>query len=197
LKGRRVTIFEPLFVAFVLAVMVGLAVAAHRWIRVDRSRSFAMLRIVSLCMALYAAIDVAIAWATSREVNRVGDTRCFDDWCITVTGARRTADGLVEVALQLSSHAKRITQGERGTVAYLLDAQGRRYDAIPQLIIVPFDTPLQPGQAVSASRSFRVPAELHKLDFVYEHEGFPIQLFIIGEAGSWFHGPPITPLDVN
>lgn len=157
----------------------------------------ALLRILSICIAVYAAIDVTVALATPRQMYKVGETRCFDDWCITVTGARRTSGGLVEVGLQLFSRAKRISQGERGTVAYLLDAQGRRYDVIPELSTVPFDALLRPGQAVSARRSFKVPADQHRLDFVYEHEGFPIQLFIIGEAGRWFHGPPITSLDLN
>ena len=76
----------------------------------------------------------------------MGDTRRFDNWCITVTGARRTSYGLVEVTLQLSGHAKRISQGERGSVAYLLEAQGHRYDAVPQPITVPFDTLLQAVQ---------------------------------------------------
>jgi hypothetical protein len=191
------TIFELLFVAFLAAIVIGLFIAASRWVRGHRTGALAILRTLAISMAVYATIDIAVALASSREVHRVGETQCFDDWCLCVAGASRTPDGRVEVALQLSSRAKRITQGERGTVAYLLDRRGRRYDPVSDGATVSFDTPLQPGQTVTTVRLFRVPRDEPALEFVYEHEGFPIQLFIIGQAGGWIHGPPITLLDAR
>ena len=37
-----------------------------------------------------------------------------------------------EVSLRLSNRAKRVPMGEKGTVVYLTDAEGRRYDPTPE-----------------------------------------------------------------
>ncbi|MGI8989263.1 MAG: tetratricopeptide repeat protein, partial [Bryobacteraceae bacterium] len=96
--------------------------------------------------------------------------------------------------MRLSSRAKRVPQGEKGTAVYLIDSQGR-YNPAPESVTVPFDTLLQPGESVTAIRRFEVPGDSRDLGLVYTHEGgFPIEFFIIGE-NRWFHGPPVVRLD--
>ncbi len=85
--------------------------------------------------------------------------------------------------------------GERGTVVYLTDAEGRRYDPRPEAEMIPLDTVLQPGETVAAIRHFDVPADAKNVGLVYTHEGgFPIGWLIIGEGG-WFAKPPIVHLE--
>jgi hypothetical protein len=85
--------------------------------------------------------------------------------------------------------------GEKGTVAYLTDAEGRRYDPLVDTEMVPFDTRLQPGTSVVTRRRFDVPRDARDVGFVYTHEGgFPIGWLIIGEGG-WFSRPPIVRLN--
>ncbi|MDQ2899290.1 MAG: hypothetical protein M3Y07_05745 [Acidobacteriota bacterium] len=99
------------------------------------------------------------------------------------------------VALRLSSRAKCVPQGEKGTVVYLVDLNERRYDAAPDSVTVPFDTLLQPVESVAATRRFEVPGEPRDLGLVYTHEGgFPIGFFIVGE-NHCFYGPPVVRLD--
>jgi hypothetical protein len=154
-------------------------------------------RLVAIGAGVYFAVVVVVAIATPRGVTHINEPQCFDDWCITVTGARWSApapDDHYEVTLRLSSRARRRPMGEKGTVVYLTDAQGRRYDPLPESGDVPFDTLLQPGQAVDTRRRFAVPREAADLGLVYTHEGgFPIGWFIVGEGG-WFQKPPIVPL---
>lgn len=82
--------------------------------------------------------------------------------------------------------------GEKGTVAYLTDEQGHRYDPKADPKLVPFDTILQPGTSVIATRHFDVPLDARGVGLIYRHEGgFPIGWLIIGEGG-WFAQPPIV-----
>ncbi len=196
-RGPTLTIFEALFLVLLAALLAGLVIAASRWARGQRSQALRLLRLLSAWTTVYLLIDIAVAISAVREFHQAGEMQCFDDWCMRTLQAHRTHDDLVEVTLQLSSRAKRISQGERGTVAYLLDLQGQRYDAIPETMVVPFDTLLSPGQTLMAVRQFRVPSQLRQVNLVYEHGGFPVQLFIIGQAGSWVHGPAMTSLDIR
>ena len=182
------TIFEPLFLLCLLATVATLVAAAVWAIGGNRARACASLGKLGICAAVYVAALLAVGAASPRKIYRIGDTQCFDDWCITVTGAARTATRTVEVSLRLSSRAKRRPMGEKGTVGYLVDAEGRRYDPVPDSVTVPFDTMLQPGQSVIATRRFDVPADARELDFVYAHLGASFSP-VIGE-NELFHGPP-------
>jgi hypothetical protein len=186
------TIFEPLFLLCFLAAVVTLIAVAVFAIRGNRARAVASLVRLGICAAIYLAALLAVGAASQRKIYRVGDMQCFDDWCITVTGAARTASRTVEVALRLSSRAKRRPMGEKGTIAYLVDADGRRYDSIPGSGTVPFDTKLPPGESVLAIRRFEAPPEARDLGFVYTHVGAGFSP-VIGE-NELFHGPPLVRL---
>jgi hypothetical protein len=189
------TIFEPLFILCFLATVVTLIAAAVSAIRGNRARAVTSLKKLGICAAVYLAALLAVGAASQRKVYRVGDRQCFDDWCITVTGAARTAPRTVEVALQLSSRAKQRPMGEKGTVAYLVDAQGRRYDPIPGSVTVSFETKLQPGESVTAIRRFDVPPDAGDLSFVYAHVGANFSP-VIGE-NEFFQGAPLVRLEMD
>ena len=190
-----ITIFEPLFLLCFLATVVTLIVAAVSAIRGNRAGAGESLRKLGICAAIYVAALLAVGATSQRKIYRVGDMQCFDDWCITVSGAARIAPRTVEVTLRLSSRAKRRPMGEKGTVGYLVDGQGRRYDPIPGSGTVPFDTKLQPGESVIAIRRFEVPADARNLGFVYAHVGASFSP-VIGE-NELFHGPPLVRLEMK
>lgn len=122
-------LFEPLFLLLGLVASVALVVAAVRRVRGDRKGARRVLRRLTLGGATYFAVVIATSLLVPQRVYRVGDQQCFDDWCITVSGARWTSQPSgerYEVTLQLSNRARRMPMGERGTVVYLVDAQGQR-----------------------------------------------------------------------
>ena len=188
------TIFEPLFILCFLATVATLVVAAVSAIRGRRARAFASLKKLGVCAAVYLAVLLIVGAASKRKIYRIGDMQCFDDWCITVTGAGRTTPHTIDVALRLSSRAKRRPMGEKGTVAYLVDGEGRRYDPVPDSLTIPFDTTLQPGESVIAARRFEVSADARDLGFVYTHVGAGFSP-VIGE-NELFHGPPLVRLEI-
>jgi len=191
-------VFEPLFlvlVAITIGTLISAAVAA---LRGRRQRAGRILRRVGVGAALYFAVVIVVSIVSKPRLYRVGDPQCFDDWCITVTDSRsRSADAGVDVegSLRLLNRARRVPMGEKGTVVYLTDAQGRRFDPLPDPAGVRLDSILQPGESVIATRRFRLPVDARNVGLVYTHQGgFPIGWLIISEGG-WFQKPPIVRLD--
>jgi hypothetical protein len=189
------TVSEPLFLLLALASVVTLLTAAAFAVGGRFARARRILRRLGIAALIYFVIVIAVSLLGHRREYRIGDTQCFDDWCITVVGARRTAtppSSPYEVALRLSNRARRTPMGEKGTVVYLTDAQGRRFNPLPDAAAVPFDTKLAPGESVATTRRFDIPKDARDLGLVYTHEGgFPIGWLIIGEGG-WFQKPPIV-----
>jgi hypothetical protein len=190
-------IFEPIFLLLVLVTVITLITTAVFAASGKLARAGRILRRLGIGAGIYFVIVIAVSIFNPQRVYRVGDTQCFDDWCIEVVGAQWTsapAIGRYEVTLRLSNRARRVPMGEKGTVVYLTDAQGRRYDPLPEGADVPLDVMLQPGESIDAQRRFDVPRDTPNLGLIYTHEGgFPIGWLIITEGG-WFQKPPIVRL---
>lgn len=191
------TVFEPLFLLLALATLVALVGAALAAARGRFAAARTILVRVVIGAALYFSVVAVVSLASPRREYRIGDEQTFDDWSIAVTDAQRTEFGGVaryDVTLRLSSHARGAPQRERGTVVYLLDAHGDRYDPLPSALETPLDVLLQPGESVLAQRRFELPAGATDVGLVYTLEGgFPIQWFVIGEGG-WFARKPVVLL---
>jgi hypothetical protein len=191
-------VFEPLFLVLVVITIGTLITAAVAALRGGHQRAGRILRRLGVGAALYFAVVIVVSIVSKPRVYRVGDPQCFDDWCITVTDSRSwSADAgvNVEVSLRLLNRARRVPMGEKGTVVYLTDAQGRRFDPLPDPAGVRLDSILQPGESVIATRRFRLPVDARNVGMVYTHQGgFPIGWLIISEGG-WFQKPPIVRLD--
>jgi hypothetical protein len=191
-------VFEPLFLLLVLATVFALITAASWAIRGQLARAGRILQRLGIGAALYFAVVIAVSIVSPRRVYHVGDNQCFDDWCIAVVDAQR-AETLqatrYEVRLRLSNRARRAPMGEKGTVVYLRDRQGRRYDPLPDPAAIALATVLQPGESIEATRRFDVARDAQDLALIYTHEGgFPIGWLVIGEGG-WFQQPPIVRLN--
>jgi hypothetical protein len=191
-------IFEPLFLLLALLMAGSLLAAAAMAVTGRFARAGRILTRLLVGAAAYFAVVVAVSILAPRRIHALGEAQCFDDWCITVVAGARAGtapDARYLVSFRLSSRAKRVPMGEKGTVVYLTDDGGNRYDPIPDPSDVALDTVLQPGQSVAATRRFAVPASARGLGFVYTHEGgFPIGWLIIGEGG-WFARPPIVRME--
>jgi hypothetical protein len=191
-------VFEPLFLLLVLVVVITLITAASWAVRGQLARAGRILRRLGIGAALYFAVVIAVSFVSPRRVYRVGDNQCFDDWCIAVIDAQRAGTPQAthyEVRLRLSNRARRVPMGEKGTVVYLADRQGRRYDPRPDPAAVALSTVLKPGESIEATRRFDVARDAQDLGLIYTHEGgFPIGWLIIGEGG-WFQQPPVVRLD--
>jgi hypothetical protein len=189
------TVFEPLFILLFLAAIITLIVAGVSAFTGRRSRALKILRRLAIGAAAYFAVVVAVAATSTPRVYHVGEMQCFDDWCITVVDAKRTATDSAQmwaVTLRISSRAQRVAQRETGATVYLTDSLHRRFDVASGVPVMPLDAQLQPGESIESVRAYRLPPDARAVGLVYTHEGvFPIGDFIIGE-NEWFHKTVVT-----
>ncbi|HZC07113.1 MAG TPA: DUF4352 domain-containing protein [Ktedonobacterales bacterium] len=211
------TIFDLLFLATVAicasALVVGaLALALGHW---------TTARAVFLGLGAYALIYtlalVGVGALSPQRTLPLGQARCYDDWCVAVAhtasqatvGAgttTATARGrFLIVTLQVSSHAKRVSQREHIASLYLLDDAGHRYDVAPagQRALdasgqagQPLDSLVGPGASFTHTLVFDIPADATHLGLVITHSAFPGAL-IIGDEQSVFHRPTLMLLNAS
>jgi hypothetical protein len=192
-----VTIFDLVFIAMFLISIGTLAVAAIFAILGRRTRAIGILKGLVIVVAIYCGTVIVVSLVAPRRVLTVGEPLCFDDWCITVEGAERVAsqsEASYVVRLRLSSRARRATQRENGIAVYLTDANGTRYDPVPDTSATPLNVQLHPMESIITTRTFKMPVGAHVPSLVIAHEGgFPIDWFIIG--GGPFRKAPIVRLE--
>jgi hypothetical protein len=172
-----------------------MAVAAVFAVRGRLPRALKILRLYCICAAAYFAIALAVGFLKPQRVMSIGEPWCFDDWCLTVERVDRTAGPSqvsYNVALRISSRARRVTQRANGAWVYLIDGQGRRYSPDPAPSAVPLDALLQPLESATTLRVFHVPPDAHELGLITGHGGpycGPMDLLIIGSGGCLFRKP--------
>jgi hypothetical protein len=179
------SIFDLLFLFLVLACFLTLGAALVLAISGRRAQSFTILKRFVVCFLVYMAVVFAVALLKPQRIFVIGEKHCFDDWCISVSQAHR--DGpRYEVALEISSDAKRVNQRANGAAVYLIDAQGGRFYPEPDASAVPLDAELAPGQKIETNRTFLVPADARGMGLVVKHGGsYCIPgCFIIGDDGN-------------
>jgi hypothetical protein len=188
-------ICDLLFLAAFLASVITLAAAAYAAVRGLVPRAFSIL---GVWVAVYLAISMTIAYLAPQRIIAVGERWCFDDWCLAVKNAN-PREGAYIVGLTISSDAKRVAQRANGAWIYLRDENDRHYEPLPDPAEVPLDVLLEPGQSVSAQRSFKVPANVRELGLVTGHGGAPCswQILIIGQAGCLFHKQTMIRLPIE
>jgi hypothetical protein len=192
------TIFDLLFIALFLSAIGALIAAVVAIFRGRRARALFILRTLALCAVAYIGI-VYIATALSKQVVlRVGDPQCSDDWCLAVERAKRTPKNTVtlyDVTLRIFSRARRVAQRENvARDVYLVDAHWRRYDPVLTGSEIPLNTLLQPGESVTTSRSFELPADAHDIGLMVDRRTVLPICVIIGECGA-FHKSTIVRID--
>lgn len=193
------TIFDLLFLAAFLASVVTLISAAVFSIRGRNQHAIHIVWVWAVGVAVYLTTSAAVSAAKPQRVIPIGEPWCFDDWCLTAESVNHAA-GTYDVALRISSTAKRVTQRALGAWIYLIDDQGRRFAPEPKPDAVPLDVLLQPGESVDTSRSFHVPADARVLGLITGHGGSgsycgPGDLLIIGSGGCFFKKPTMIRLE--
>jgi hypothetical protein len=185
-------IFDLLFIVVVLSSLATLVTAAIAAIRGNRAHSLAILHKFGMCAIAYLAIVVLVALLSPQRVLSVGDPWCFDDWCLSVENVSLTPEPpqiSCNVSLRIFSRARRVSQRAKGAQVYVIDGRGNRYAPEPDSSAAPLDILLQPGESVTTSRVFKLPAHSSGLGLITGHGGpgcFP-GCFIIGDDSSLFH----------
>lgn len=189
-----VTIFDLIFLLALLMSAVTLVLAAIAGIRGRRARLLGILRTWGIGALIYCACALSVAFFAPQRLIAIGDPWCFDDWCLTVEGVKSAAAERAvsyRVDMRISSEARRISQRALGAWIYLIDDAGHRYAPDSDPSAIPLDVRLGPGESVTTSRTFRVPAGVTHLGLITGHGGpyCRMGVLIIGSGGCLFNKP--------
>jgi hypothetical protein len=190
------TIFDLLFLALALAALITLVAALITALRGRGARALKILRNLGVSAVIYLAIVAVVGFSSPQRVLHIGDPWCFDDWCLTVESVRQApAPPLIAytVSLRLSSRARGISQRAKGAWIFIIDQQGHRYTPEPDPSATPLDVLLGPGESVTTTRTFKLPAGASGLGLTTGHGNGP-DLFIIGDEASLLHKPTYVRL---
>jgi hypothetical protein len=191
-------IFDLVFLVVLLCVLLALGAAAYAAVRRRFGRALALLRGVGICAVLYVAIVAVVSLIAPARVLHVGETHCFDDWCIAVAKVHevpRQYGTASAVDIVLSSRMRRRPQREYDLVVALVDQSGREYAPTPGQSGTPFDVVLQPEQSITTTRVFELPPNARAAGLVMHHAGLRPELLIIGNDESLFHKKMIVRFD--
>ena len=188
------TIFDLIFLAAVLISVITLATAAVSALLGRGKKSLKILRIYGLCVVAYFLVALAVDFFQPQRVFAVGEPFCLDDWCLEVENVNYTSNGsndFYHLNLRLFSTARRVSQRAKGAWIYLIDEHGRRYPPDSDPSAIPLDAELGPLQSLTTSRTFAVPADVHKMGLITGHGGpyCGMGILIIGEGGCLFNKP--------
>jgi len=178
-------IFDLLFLVLLLIFLLSLVAALVAALVGRSAQALAILRRLAIGTVAYFAVFVSVGLIKPRRLLHVGESRCFDDWCLGVESITQNAappERIYTVSLRVFSRARRVSQRALGAWVCLVDSRGKRYPPEPAPSAIPLDVRLGPGESVVTFRVFKLPADIVPAGLVTGHGELPggLPLPIIG-----------------
>lgn len=149
-----------------IAAAAGLLVSAGMLLA-RKSRTAAKVTGASVAsLGLYFLAHVMIGWTSPQTVVKLGDSYCWDLWCMgiqKVTATPRGTDVAYKLDVRVFSDANTVKTSIDEARLFLVDDRGRRFSMIDDPSVIPIDTRLEPGQSIETSLSFVAPADATRL----------------------------------
>ncbi len=174
------------------------------WARGERTNVRRGMAWIAGIWALYLAIVLTVSLTQPRRVIASGRQQCFGDMCFTVTRVEelpgfliRDGSRLVRVTVRVSNRAHSGTQAERLMRAYLIDAEGRRWQQSPGISGVPLTAQVGAGDSIVSEPIFKVAHDATGLGLVFTRGARLPQALVIGDPDSWLHQPTVVSLEAR
>ncbi len=157
------------FLIFIAAAIPGMAAALFGINDRNFQQAARAGRLCALIIGPYLAAVVLASLLTPRTLVNIGDSYCYDLWCLgvnQVSAAPRGQDVLYNVRITAfvdSTHTHRLPAEAAKSFFYVLDEQGRRFPLLPDASFADADVTVQPGESVKSSFAFLAPANARKL----------------------------------
>jgi hypothetical protein len=141
----------------------------------------------------YLTALVGVALLTPRTIVSIGDTYCWDDWCMgiqQVNAARQGENILYTAEVRIvSEHNRpsRVPAGPAKTFFDVHDERGRSFPLLPNASFVDADVTLHRGESVKSSLAFLAPANARQLYLLGHDIGPPWAYLTIGGDRAPFH----------
>lgn len=113
-------------------------------------------------LGLYLVAGVVIGWMSPQIIVKLGDSYCWDLWCMgiqTVHATPRGPEMVYTIDVRFFSDANSVTTGIDEARLFLVDDRGRRFSLVDDPSVIPINTRLDPGQSLNTSLTFVTPAD--------------------------------------
>jgi hypothetical protein len=113
-------------------------------------------------LGLYFLAHVVIGWTSPQAVVKLGDSYCWDLWCMGIQRVHATPRGeemVYTIDVRLFSDANSVKTSIDEARLFLVDDRGRRFSLVDDPSVIPINTRLDPGQSIDTSLTFVVPAD--------------------------------------
>jgi hypothetical protein len=141
-------------------------------------------------IGVYLAAVLLVSLLTPRTIVSIGDSYCYDTWCISVQGVNATPKGqnvLYTARLRIFSDANRVSTSRAMDFLYARDDQGRRFPMIQDSSDIPVDVTINPSESVETSAMFLAPANARTLYLNGDYAVMPWVPLYFGSDMSPFH----------
>jgi hypothetical protein len=177
--------------------VLGIAVARARGERDKVRRGIAWL---AGAWIVYMSVLIGVSLGQRQRVMAMGEQRCFGEMCFAVTRAEdlpgfliRDGRRLVRVSIRITNRGPQ-AQSEELIRAYLMDAQGRRWEESAGVNGVGLTTRVAGGDSVVSEPVFKVAGDATGLALVLTRGWRQRGLLTIGDSDSLLHRRTIVNL---
>jgi len=142
--------------AFGLVISVGILVAR----KVRTAAKVAAASVAAL--AFYFVAATTIWWVSPGRVIKLGDSYCWDLWCMGIDKVNATPRGqemIYKIDVHFFSDANTVKTSTDDALVYLVDDRGRRFSLVDDRSVTPINTRLDPGQSLNTSLTFVAPPD--------------------------------------
>jgi hypothetical protein len=149
----------------------------------------------------YVAALVTASLMQPQKVVTMGQEQCYDEMCFAVIGVEevpgfliRDGSRLVRVSVRVSNRGRGGPQSERLIRAYLVDAQGRRWEESVGVSGVRLTARVVAGDSVVSEPVFKLASDATGLELVFTHGRKQPGVLVIGDSDSWLHRRTVVKL---
>jgi hypothetical protein len=149
----------------------------------------------------YVAVLVTVSLMQPQKVVTIGQEQCYDEMCFAVIGVEevpgfliRDGSRLVRVSVRVSNRGRGGPQSERLIRAYLVDAQGRRWEESAGVSGVRLTARVVAGDSVVSEPVFKLASDATGLELVFTHGRKQPGVLVIGDSDSWLHRRTVVKL---
>jgi hypothetical protein len=181
------------FLVFVASAIACLSALFQACNRKDHEAARAG-RICAIIFVPYLAALALVSLLTPRTIVNVGDSYCYDLWCLGVNQVNATPGGqnilyTADVSIFVdSTHDHQLPAERAEHFFYAVDDQGRRYPLLMEASFVNANVIVHPGESVKSSFAFRAPRNARKLYLMANDGGLPPWVYLyFGSDISLFH----------
>jgi hypothetical protein len=192
---------ELLLLALAGWTAVGAVGVTVSLVRGERAKGLRHLGWIVGVWVVYLAALVETSLMQPQKVVAMGQDQCFDDMCFALTGVEevpgfliRDGSRLVRVRVRVSNRGRGKTQSEGLLRAYLVDAQGRRWEESTGVSGVRLTAKVAAGSSVVSEPVFKVARDSSGLGLVLTHGRRQPGVLVIGDSDSLWHKRTVVPL---